>query len=120
MFKRLNDFLATEGFLHPRLLDENHLRHLAEIVQTQEIRLISSDEIINLAFVFTLASLQDTSNLFYTCQGMTFAFVVRYRTQLGEDQSMLIKLPDDSCLPFPSSYQNARYHAYFPSRQDVE
>ncbi|KAI2493462.1 hypothetical protein MHU86_8975 [Fragilaria crotonensis] len=116
IFKRLNDFSATEGFLHPRLLDENHLRHLAEIVQTQEIRTISSDEIMNLAFVFTMASLQDTSNLFYTCQGMTFAFVVRYRSHLGNDQPILIKLPDNCCLPFPSSYQNSRYHDCFPSR----
>jgi hypothetical protein len=117
IFRRLTELSATEGFLHPKVLDENHLRHLPEIVQTPEIRLISSNEIINLAFVFTMVSLQDSCNLFSTCQGMAIAFIVRYRwSHLGKSQPMLIDVPDGCCLPFPSSYRNSRYHDCFPSR----
>ena len=51
IFKAMTELSATETFLHPKILVEPHLRHLPEIVQTPEIRLIPSDEIVNLAFV---------------------------------------------------------------------
>jgi hypothetical protein len=53
IFKRLTDFSAREGFLCPKVLDDNHLWHLPEIVQTTELRVVSCDDIMNLAFVFT-------------------------------------------------------------------
>jgi hypothetical protein len=117
IFKELNTFAATDGFLHPELLDENHLRHLREVVQTEELQVISSDNIINLAFVFTVGSLQDSCNLFFTCQGMAIAFVVRFRVEQSKRaQPMLIELPDGYCRPFPSSYPNSRYFDCFASR----
>jgi hypothetical protein len=107
IFKRLSELSVTEGFLRPKALDENHLRHLPEVVQTTEIRSISSNEMINLAFVFTMASLQDAHNLFFTSQGMAIVFVVRYRSEVVQNnQPMLIDVPGDCCLPFPSSYPN--------------
>ena len=116
----MTELSATEPFLHPKMLVKSHLSHVPEIVQTPEIRLIPSDDIVNLAFVFTMTSLQDSSNLFSIFQGMAIAFVVRYR-MLSQEQGTsepvrLIDLPDDCCLPFPSSYQNSGYHDCFPSR----
>jgi hypothetical protein len=72
IFKELSAFAAADGSLHPKLLvDKNHLQHLHEVMQTEELQVISSDKIINLAFVFvTISSLQDSCNLFFTCQGM--------------------------------------------------
>ncbi len=119
IFKRLNAFAGLDGFLYPKLLDENHLQHLREIVQTEELRVVSTNDIINLAFVFTLRSLEDSSNLFFTCQGMAIAFIVRFRFQDDAIQAQtgrLIELPDGYCRPFPSSYPNSRYYDCFASR----
>ena len=120
VFKRLTEFAATDGFLYPEFLDDNHLRHLPEIVQMAELRVISSDDIMNLAFVFTHLVLKDScSNLFFTCQGMANAFIVRFRYQEqgAAELRKLIDVPDGYCLPFPSSYStNTRYHDCFPSR----
>ena len=122
IFQRLTEFVAgtTVGFMHPEALDDNHLRYLPEIVQTAELRVISSDDIMNLAFVFfTRTVLKDSTNLFSTCQGMTNAFILRFRTQQPEvESSLLTNVPDGYCLPFPSSYtSNARfYHDCFPCR----
>jgi hypothetical protein len=55
---------------------ESHLRHLREIVQTMELRVVEMSKVSNLTFVFTKASLQDDpSNSFNTCQGMATAFL---------------------------------------------
>ena len=119
IFKQLDAFAGTDGFLYPKQLDENHLRHLREIVQTEELRVILTDDIINLAFVFNPMSLHDSSNLFFTCQGMAIAFVVRFRFQehaIQGQPSRLIELPDGYCRPFPSSYPNSRYYDCFASR----
>jgi hypothetical protein len=106
--------------MHPSPLDDNHLRHVPEVVQTPKIRSISTDDIINLAFVFTLESMKDSCNLFATCQGMATAFVIRYRLGHIMDQApiLLIDLPEGCCLPFPSSYPHfcQQYHDCFPSR----
>ena len=120
IFKVMTGLSATETFLHPKILVEPHLRHLPEIVQTPEIRLIPSDEIVNLAFVFTTTSLQDSSNLFSICPGMAIAFLVRYRILSQERRTsepvVMIDLPEACCLPFPSSYPNSRHHDCFASR----
>ncbi len=79
IFKYIKEIKQTEGLLCPDLLQENHLRHLTEVVQTFELRVVPTIDIVNLSFVFTMASLQDPSNLFFTCQGMAFAFLIKYR-----------------------------------------
>jgi hypothetical protein len=116
IFKRFTDFSATEGFLCPKVLDDNHLRHLPEIVQTTELRVVSCDDIMNLAFVFTKSSLHDLCNTFFACQGMTIAFIIRFRYKRVSDLPILIGVPSGYCLPFPSSYKNSRYHDCFSSR----
>jgi hypothetical protein len=78
IFKHLNEVTGAGGFLLPQVLQENHLRHLQEIVQTSEVRVIDTNDIINLSFVFTLSSLQDSSTLAFTCQGMTIAFLLQF------------------------------------------
>ena len=79
IFRRMKDVLHdTEGILTPKVLRENHLRNLTEIVQTAELRVVPTFHIANLLFVFTLTSLQDTTNLFFTCQEMTLAFLLRF------------------------------------------
>ena len=114
--KRLTDFSATEGFLCPEMLDDNHLRHLPKIVQTTELRVVSSDDIMNLAVVLTKISLHDLCNMFFACQGMTIAFIIRFRYEQVSDLPILIDVPSGFCLPFPSSYKNSRYHDCFSSR----
>jgi hypothetical protein len=118
IFKRIAEIEAvTLGILHPEFLDENHLRYLPEIVQLTEMLIISSDDIMNLAFVFTATVLKDsTCNLFFTCQGMSIAFVMRYRVQFHSQEPMLIAVPHGQCLPFPSSYVNSGYHDCYPKR----
>jgi hypothetical protein len=102
IFKRLNE--VTGDFLHPQGLQDNHLRHLQEIVQTPELRIVNPEEIMNLCFVFTLATLHDTSTLAFTCQGMSGAFLLRFRCSEG-GSGPLSDVPDGCCLPFPSSYK---------------
>jgi hypothetical protein len=102
IFKRLNE--VTGDFLYPQGLQDNHLRHLQEIVQTPELRVVDTKEIINLCFVFTLTALQDVSTLAFTCQGMTGAFFLRFRCNEGS-AGPLSDVPDGCCLPFPSSYK---------------
>ncbi|KAI2513006.1 hypothetical protein MHU86_1297 [Fragilaria crotonensis] len=113
----------TEGILYPKVLHENHLRNLTEIVQTTELRVVRTVSIANLSFVFTLKSLRDPTNLFFTCQGMSLAFLLRFRlVEQGREalkgNAVLIEVPEDDqyCLPFPSSYKNSRYHDCFPHR----
>ncbi len=36
-------------------------------------------EIVNIAFVFTEETLKDTANLYFICQGMVIAYLLRYR-----------------------------------------
>jgi hypothetical protein len=103
IFKHLNEVTGAGGFLRPRVLEENNFRH-QEIVQTSEIRVVNTKDIINLSFVFTLSSLQDSSTLAFTCQGMTIAFLLRFRCNEG-GAGPLAEVPDGHCLPFPSSYQ---------------
>lgn len=123
IFQELKEVLRkTEGILVPNELRENHLRNLAEIVQTAELREIPTKDITNLAFVFTVMSLQDPKNLFFTCQGMKLAFLLRFRLVahgiLDERTPSLVNVPEEDkyCRPFPSSYENARYHDCFALR----
>ena len=112
IFKRLSELRGMqEDFLYPDPLDENNLRFVPEVVQTQEIHIISSKDIINLAFVFTMESINDSRNLFSTCQGMATAYLLRYRLM-----SHLVDMPNGFCRPFPSSYAHCQYHDCFPSR----
>ena len=115
-----------EGMLLPQGLVENHLRHLPEVVQTSELRKVLMSEVTNLAFVFTEESLHDGVNLFFTCQGMANAFLLRYRLLEettrhtgGEDAAQgprthLSEIPSGYCLPFPSSNGNSKYCDCFP------
>jgi hypothetical protein len=104
IFKRLNE-VTGQGILHPPVLQENHLRHLQEIVQTAELRIVNPRIIVNLCFVFTLHSLTDTSTLAFTCQGMALAFLLRFRLNDSGGGLFLSEVPHGCCLPFPSSYQ---------------
>ncbi len=52
---------------------------MTEIVQTTKLRVIPTVDIVNLPFVFTMASLRDPSNLFSSCQGIILAFILRFR-----------------------------------------
>jgi hypothetical protein len=105
IFKNLNE--VTGGIiLQPPVLQENHLRHLQELVQTPELRSVDAKDIINLCFVFTLLSLKDTSTLAFTCQGMALAFLLRFGfNNDGGGGGSLSEVPDGYCLPFPSSYK---------------
>jgi hypothetical protein len=129
VFQRLNELAATAaaGFVRPEFLAESHLRHLPEIVQTAELRVISSNDIMDIAFVFTKSALQDSSNMYGTCQGMAHAFLLRFRCKLFLDiPPMLIVVPDEHCRPFPSSYSSTAnaaaqppavyFHDCFPRR----
>jgi hypothetical protein len=119
IFKRFTEFAATTAsILRPEFINDNHLRHLPEVVQTEEMQLITSSDIMNLAFVFTPTALKDSCNLFFTCQGMAIAFIVRsrYQEQVGLELPMLTEVPPDHCLPFPSSYIGSGYYDCYPRR----
>ena len=115
IFKKLKEVQPTGGFLYPPPLEGNNLRYLQEIVQTPELRVVEKEDIINLSFVFTPSSLQDTTNLFFTCQGMARAFLLRFRFNEG-DAGPLSEVPRGCCLPFPSGYERSRYDECFPRR----
>jgi hypothetical protein len=85
VFKNFNKFGPREGVLSPRGVSESHLKHLPEIVQTMEMLVVAMTDISNLAFVFTEAALQDASNMYYTCQGMANAYLLRYRFNRRQD-----------------------------------
>ena len=130
IFKRLSEVVAEEdgdaAMLLPQGIVANHLRHIPEAVQTTEVRTIPMVDILNLAFVFTDAALQDTSNLYFICQGMANAFLLRFRISRNgsndnesRDRSggvSFTKIPIKQCLPFPSNYENAKFHDCFPRR----
>ena len=119
VFKRCTEFDATAvGFLHSEFLNENHLRHLPEIVQMSEMLVISSNDIMNLAFVFTPHVLNDDScNLFFTCQGMAIAFLLRSRYEkVVTGLPIISDIPEGYCLPFPSAYIHSGCHDCYPSR----
>jgi hypothetical protein len=104
VFKKLQELVVTGDFLYPQGLQDNHLRHLQEVVQTPELRVVGTECITNLCFVFTLSALQDTSTLASVCQGMSRAFFLRFRCSDG-CTGPLFEVPDGCCLPFPSSYK---------------
>ena len=79
IFEDFNKFGAREGILSPHGVSESHLKHLPEVVQTTEVWVVNMTHVSNLAFVFTEGSLQDASNMYFTCQGMRNAFILRYR-----------------------------------------
>ena len=83
--------------------------------------MVSITDITNLAFVFTEASLHDPSNFFFTCQIMSLAFPLRFRVSQSDDQNskrgeLLTKMPLEYCLPFPSCYEDSKYHDCFARR----
>ncbi|KAI2505091.1 hypothetical protein MHU86_9367 [Fragilaria crotonensis] len=117
IFRFLKEVQQTEGLLYPNVLNENHLRHLTEIVQTTELRVVPASDVVNLSFVFTMSSLQDPSSLFFTCQGMYMAFLLRFRFDpAASPRSVLTEVPEGYCLPFPSNYRKSRYHDCFAHR----
>lgn len=126
IFRNISDVARlNEGILQPQGVVENHLRHLPEVVQTAELRVIAMTDVKNLAFVFTEASLHDSENLFFICQGMAIAFLLRFRvvqkeqdTADGNDASSmhLMEIPSAYCLPFPSSYKDSKYSDCFARR----
>jgi hypothetical protein len=118
--------------LCPEAISVNYLRRMTEIVQTAETCMVPTLAIANLAFVFAMKSLQDESNLFWTCQGMIHAYVSRFRLQYAgiagkhegtgkvigasNNQPLLVNVPRGYCLPFPSSYMHTRYYDCFAHR----
>ena len=126
IFKRISEVSGQpqrEDVLLPQRVVENHLRHVPEIVQTTELRVVAMTEITNLAFVFTEDSLKDASNFYFACQGMANAFLLRYRVHLREEGQedarevpFFIKVPMEYCLPFPSCYVNSGYFDCFARR----
>ena len=117
IFRHMKEAQQTEGFLRPNRLSENHLRHVTEIIQTTELRVVSTRDIVNLAFVFTMEALQDPSNFFSSCQGMILAFVLRFRfVPNNRGEPLLDEVQDGYCLPFPSSYRSSMYHDCFARR----
>jgi hypothetical protein len=54
---------------------------------------------MNLAFIFSHIVLKDACNLFYTCQGMAIAFIVRLRFQQGTEKSTLMMCLMDTVFP---------------------
>ena len=124
IFKNFNEFGPREGVLSSRGVSESHLKHLPEIVQTMEMLVVAMTDISNLAFVFTEASLQNASNMNFTCQGMANAYLLRYRFNQRRDdpdvedarRQLLSKIPFNYCLPFPSCYKNSMYHDCFARR----
>lgn len=132
LFRKVSEVVAgrqeqKEHILLPQGFRECHLRHIPEIVQTTEMRVVAMTDITNLAFVFTAASLKDTTNFYFTCQGMANAFLLRYRVNLPraadssnphaeEETPFLIEIPMRYCLPFPSCYANSRYYDCFARR----
>jgi hypothetical protein len=127
IFKQILEVAGQrEDILLPQGVVENHLRHIPEIVQTTELRVVAMTDITNLAFVFTEDSLKDATNYYFTCQGMANAFLLRYRVDLRDEESsqddvseevpFFIKVPMEYCLPFPSSYDNSRYFDCFARR----
>jgi hypothetical protein len=118
IFKRLNEVLMRqEGILHPPVLQDNHLRHLQEIVQTTELRVVSASDIMNLCFVFTSSSLfggDTSSTLASTCQGMALAFLLRFHLSDSHAGGLVLsEVPPKCCLPFPSSYQVCTSNAFY-------
>ena len=109
---------GTTSFVRPQGIVDNHLRHIPEVIQTTEVRIISMAEIVNIAFVFTEEALQDTANLYFICQGMVIAFLLRYRADSTDNGGILVltKIPSDCCLPFPSSYHFSKYPDCFARR----
>lgn len=123
IFEAFDELGAREGILSPHGVSENHLKHLPEVVQTKEVWVVDMTYVSNLAFVFTEASLQDASNMYFTCQGMSNAFILRYRlnipsedSDLDDSRGRLSKVPFDYCLPFPSCYRNSKYPDCFAHR----
>ena len=124
IFKRKSDVMLPadrggDGISVPQGIVDNHLRHIPEVIQTTELRIVLMVEISNLAFVFTEAALQDTSNLYFICQGMAIAFVLRYRAESDNESGgvlLLTKIPMNCCLPFPSCYECSKYPDCFPRR----
>ena len=133
VFKKLSEVVAEqrEHVLWPQGVVENHLKHIPEIVQTAELRVVAMTDITNLAFVFTEASLNDTTNFYFCCQGMANAFLLRYRVDdrqsrrendsspidaRGEATPFFMKIPTKYCLPFPSCYENSMYVDCFARR----
>jgi hypothetical protein len=135
IFRRMSEVVAgrqgqrRDHILLPQGFRECHLRHIPEIVQTTELRIVAMTEITNLAFVFTAAALQDTTNFYFTCQGMANAFLLRYRVNLPraadkddshkqheEEAPFMIEISMRCCLPFPSCYANSRYYDCFARR----
>lgn len=124
IFENFNEFGTKEGILSPPGVSESHLKHLPELVQTTKVRVVEMTHVSNLAFVFTQASLQDASSMYFTCQGMANAFLLRYRFDPYKESDFedvrrmksLSTIPFNFCLPFPSCYRNSKYPDCFARR----
>jgi hypothetical protein len=74
-------FVPQEGIV------DHHLQHIPDVIQTTKLRIVAMVKISNLAFAFTESALQDTANLYFTCQGMAITFVLRYRAKRRENNA---------------------------------
>jgi len=127
IFRPLTTILSRQPeILHPSFDFTNNLRHLREIVQTSEVIIVDVEHIHNLVFVFKLSGMQEntssemrSSSLFFsTFQGMKAVYMLRFcLLERREGASpILMEIPFEKCLPFPSHYSNFMYDSCFPSR----
>ena len=123
VFKKLSEVVAgqehTERTLWPQGFVENHLRHIPEIVQTTELRVVAMTDITNLAFVFTEASLNDTTNFYYCCQGMANAFLLRCRVE-DPARLSLLKVPWRTQQTSPTVVKGWRVHFSYDAELKIQ
>jgi hypothetical protein len=98
-----------------RRITDVSTRHMTEVIQTAKLITIEPNEVEDIAFVFKEAEVRGGERGF--CQGMTNAFILRYKILLEEGEEVLELVLDRDCLPFPSDYIGYRQQlsSCFPS-----
>jgi hypothetical protein len=91
------------------------IRHMTEVIQTEKLSSIEPESVVDIAFVFKEEEVRGGERGF--CQGMTNAFILRYKIVVEDKQDVLQTVLDCHCLPFPSDYLEYRLllSACFPS-----
>lgn len=101
VFRRLGAAFHIPGFL-PDTPTESNIRYVPEVVQTTEVKHVESSAIKNIIFVFKFKDMISGKGFYCDSQGMDNAFLLRYRYEVDVGHS---EIPDNFCLPFPSSYE---------------
>ena len=63
IFRQMKEVHDTEGILYPKVLCENHLRNLTEIVQTAELRVVQTTSIANLSRMLLIVASKTNQHL---------------------------------------------------------